>query len=65
MKSVAARISRARAMVMTAVSQTMKETELPAYIMAEVVANVLGDVRQTSMIELVSELENMDSKKED
>lgn len=36
----------------------MDENKLPAYIIESIVADVLGDVRQTAKIELIQEMEN-------
>lgn len=57
MKSLSYRMNKARMAVMGAINMTMKELDLPAYIMESIVADALGDLRFTSKLEVMNEME--------
>ena len=57
MKSVAKRMADARIEIVRSVNLAMQKNELPAYIIESIVADVLGDIRQTAKIELLNEME--------
>lgn len=50
-------MNKARSQMMNALNQTIRENELPAYIMESIVADILGDLRQTARNELLNEME--------
>lgn len=51
-------MTNARMIIIQSVNQAMQENELPAYVIESIVADVLGDVRQTAKIELIKEMES-------
>ena len=57
MKSVAARMAKAKMALTAAVAQTMQSNELPAYIMEGIIADVLVGIEQTAKVELMNEME--------
>lgn len=56
------RMARARNQLMQTMNEVGEKLDLPAFILEEVVADVLGELRQASKIELLRELETQNEQ---
>lgn len=56
-KPLSYRMTQARNQLMQTINQAGMTFDLPAFIMEEIVADILGELRQASKVELLRELE--------
>ena len=56
-KSLSYRMTQARNQMMQTANEAGRVFDLPAFIMEEIVADILGELRQVSKVELLRELE--------
>lgn len=54
---VSIRVVKARVELSELVGQTMMRYQLPAYIMEQIIGSVLADVKQSSLIEFMRDME--------
>lgn len=55
--SLQCRMTKARNQMMQTINEAGKSFDLPAFILEEIVADVLGELRQASKVELLREME--------
>lgn len=56
-KSLIMRMMSARSQIMMMINETGRQYDLPAFVLEEIVADALGELRQASKVELIKELE--------
>ena len=62
MKSLSYRMTQARNQIIQTMNEAGRQFDLPAFILEEIVADVLGELRQASKVELLRELEMQDEQ---
>lgn len=62
MDSLQVRMSEARCNIIQAVNIAIKTYDLPAFILEAIIADVLGEMRNASKVELLRELESKNAE---